>query len=210
MKESQEPSVLTKTAPSSKKPPMSKKKKIILWTIIGVLIVAIAVTVPLVVVSRNNKQKKIEAYQKAYLHAHFQTAKQDGISAKPIGKGKYKLYDRNGNFMKDFWGDAHLALPEDDSEHTYYFYNGILDTTQGITYTELNPGEKFYYNNGRLMESNTLSLDGGKTYYWVYGGLIQYDKTGNYRIFEDGNTIYKVVKGQVVGHYENGSYVSDE
>ena len=37
MKESQEPSVLTKTAPSSKKPPMSRKKKIILWTIIGVL-----------------------------------------------------------------------------------------------------------------------------------------------------------------------------
>lgn len=207
MKESQEPSVLTKTAPSSKKPPMSRKKKIILWTIIGVLVVAIVLVAVLVPISRRNKQEK--EYEQAYVHAHFQTTQRDGISAKPIGKGKYKLYDRNGNFMKDFWGDAHLALPDDNKEHTYYFNNGVLDTTQGIQYTELNPGEKFYYYHGRLMESNTITLDGTHLY-WVYGGLIQYDKSGNYRIFENDNTLYKVVKGQVIGHYEpDGTYVSD-
>lgn len=202
MKESQEPSVLTKTAPSSKKPPMSRKKKIILWTIIGVLIVAIAVTVPLVVVSRNNKKE----YEN-YINAHFKSTRDDGVYAKPAGKNLYKIYDRSGNFMSDFTGDALLELPSDTAEHDYYFDNGVLDTSPGLQTID-SDGDTFYYYHGRLMEDGIVTLNGKQ--YWVLDGVIQYDKTGNYKIkFSDGSILFKIQNGHILGYYEDdGSYVA--
>ncbi len=200
MKESQEPSVLTKTAPSSKKPPMSRKKKIILWTIIGVLVVAIAVTVPLVVVSRNNKKENEQSMADSMFHSVYQTAEQDGVYVKPAGNGKYKIYNSNGSFEKDFTGNAHLALSPNKKEHTYYFENGILDTTKEVTVVKVN-GEDFYHYHGQLIESDAMELHGNL--YWVYGGQIQYDKSGDFRISESDNTVYKVIKGKIVGYYES-------
>ena len=148
----------------------------------------------------NNKKENEQSMADSMFHSVYQTAEQDGVYVKPAGNGKYKIYNSNGSFEKDFTGNAHLALSPNKKEHTYYFENGILDTTKEVTVVKVN-GEDFYHYHGQLIESDAMELHGNL--YWVYGGQIQYDKSGDFRISESDNTVYKVIKGKIVGYYES-------